>query len=220
MGGIVSGVTGAVGGILGGIGAHKAAKEQVKSNDKQQALQRDQLAYQQQQMAPFVNAGQDALKQLTGLAGQPIDRASTLSDYYKSPEYQMMADQARYNILNSAEATGGLGASATGNALGGIAAQLGQNYLSQMTAQQQDMYNQLMGLTNVGLSGAGANVSSSQQFASQQSNLLGQQGQIKAGKAALPWQVAGGVNNSLGNGVAQDMNTGASMFGNAFGALF
>lgn len=217
MGGAISGITGAVSSVIGGVGASKAAKQQQKANDNQQAMLQDQQTYQRQQMQPFVSAGTNALSQLTSIAGQPINRADTLRDYYNSDEYKQMADAARYNVLSSAEATGGLGSSATSNALGSIASDLGQNYLSTMTAQQQDMYNQLMGLTNVGLSAAGQNVNSSQQFASQQSNLLQQEGQIRAGRAALPYQVAASANSSMGNGAASDVNSFTNMFSGFFG---
>jgi len=41
MGGAISGIGGAVSGVIGGIGAHKAAKQQQKYQDKAMGQQRE-----------------------------------------------------------------------------------------------------------------------------------------------------------------------------------
>lgn len=219
MGGIVSGIGSAVGGILGGIGANKAAKQQQKSLDKQMDWQRDLMNRQDEWLSPFREAGTGALPDLIALAGQPIDREKTLQQYYGGNEYKMAEGAARNSLLASAEATGNLGSSATANSLTTIAPTLGQNYLAQMTAQQQDMYNQLMGLANVGLSGAGAQSAAAAQGTNALNALQGQKGNVNAAKAALPWQVAGYTQNALNQGAAQDLNNGASWASNLFGSF-
>lgn len=180
----MSGIGKAVGSVVGGItGANSAADAQVKvanqSNETSWKIYQDQV----NRLAPFLNAGQTALTGLHGIAGQPIDRNSLLSDYYNSAEYQGLANQARYQGLNAAEATGGLGSTATGNMLSSIAPQLGQNYLSMMTDQQNNMYNQLLGLTNVGLSAGGAANAAGGQYANSYGQNMGQIGAAQAGKA-------------------------------------
>ena len=132
---------------------------------------------------PFLNAGLTGLTGLQGIAGKPIDRNASLAEYYASPEYQMLSDQARYQSLNAAEATGGLGSTATGNMLASIAPQLGQNYLSMLTDQQNNRYGQLLGLTNVGLSAAGANNAAAGDYSNAYGNNMQQIGASKAGKA-------------------------------------
>lgn len=219
MGGIVSGVGNAVGGIIGGIGASKGAKEQSKSNDRALDAQMQMFNQQSEWLSPFRKAGESGLAGLQGLAGQPIDREYLLDQYFKSNEYNQLANQARYQTLAGAEATGGLGSTATSNQLGSIAPQLGQAYLGMKTAEQQDMYNQLLGLVNVGLSGAGAQSAAAANNANALGSLYSQQGAINAGRAALPWQVAAGANNSINNGASQDLNTFGGMFG-SFGGLF
>lgn len=170
--------------VVGGItGANAAADAQTGA-----ARDSNQMAwniYQDQKKTnePFLNAGLSGLKGLQGIAGQPIDRNKLLSQYYASPEYQMLSDQARYQGLNAAEATGGLGSTATGNMLSSIAPQLGQNYLNMMTNQQNNMYGQLLGLTNVGLSAAGANNAAAGDYSSAYGNNMAQIGASKAGKA-------------------------------------
>lgn len=170
--------------VVGGItGANKAADAQIgaakDSNQMAWNIYQDQKKTNQ----PFLNAGLTGLTGLQGIAGKPIDRNASLDEYYASPEYQMLSDQARYQSLNAAEATGGLGSTATGNMLASIAPQLGQNYLSMLTDQQNNMYGQLLGLTNVGLSAAGANNAAAGDYSNAYGNNMQQIGASKAGKA-------------------------------------
>lgn len=219
MGGAISGVTGAVSGVLGGIGTNKALKQQQKATDKQMNYQRELAAKQEEWLSPFRETGTAALPGLSALAGQPINREQLLGDYYNSQEFAQQEDQARRSQLASAEATGGLGTTSTNNVLASIAPQLGQNYLSMMTAQQQDMYNQLLGLANVGLSGAGAQSAAATGTTNALTALAGQKGNILAQKAALPWMTAASANSSIGNGAAQDVNSFTNMFGGMFGGM-
>ena len=170
--------------VVGGItGANKAADAQIgaakDSNQMAWNIYQDQKKTNQ----PFLNAGLTGLTGLQGIAGKPIDRNASLAEYYASPEYQMLSDQARYQSLNAAEATGGLGSTATGNMLASIAPQLGQNYLSMLTDQQNNRYGQLLGLTNVGLSAAGANNAAAGDYSNAYGNNMQQIGASKAGKA-------------------------------------
>lgn len=217
MGGSISGPTNAISGIVGGIGSHKAAKQQQNYQDKAMNSQREGYQSAVGWMNPYQEAGQSALAGLQGLAGKPIDRNALLGQYFQSPEFQMMNDQARYNALNSAEATGGLGSTATGNMLASIAPTLGQNYLNDMTAQQQNMYSQLMGLSGMGAESANALGNYAMGQGNTMAGMYQQKGQIMAGKAALPYQVAASANSSIGNGAAQDVNKFADMFGSMFG---
>ncbi|MFH2237368.1 hypothetical protein ABK650_24345 [Citrobacter freundii] len=143
---------------------------------------------------------------LQGIAGQPIDRNKLLNSYYDSPEFAMQEDQARNSILRSAQATGGLGSTATGNLLGSIAPQLGQNYLNMMTDQQNNMYQQLMGLTNVGLSAGGAQNAAGGQYSNSYGQNMGQIGAAQAGKATA------GFNTLAGLGAAY-FTGGKSLYG-------
>lgn len=220
MGGAISGTGAAVSSVIGGIGAKKAGAQQAKYQDEAMARQREGYNNAVNWLSPYQTAGQSALAGLQGLAGQPIDRNQLLSDYFGSQEYQQLANQARYQTLAGAEATGGLGSTATANQLGSIAATLGQNYLTQMTDQQQNMYNQLMGLSTMGLNSANALGNFATGNASALSAMEQQKGQIKAGLAALPYQVAASANSSITNGAAQDVNQFTGMFGGMMGGSF
>lgn len=219
MGGIVSGIGGAVSGILGGIGANKAANQQQKAQDE--AMNQTREGYQNAVgwMTPYEKAGQTGLAGLQGLAGQPIDRNALLTQYYKSPEYAQMANAGRYQQMAAAEATGGLGSTATGNGLSALSATLGQNYLADMTNQQQTMYSQLMGLSGLGAQSANALGNWAMNQGNTMAGMEQQKGQILAGKSAIPWQTAASANSSINNGASQDMNSFGNMF-SSFGGLF
>lgn len=153
----MSGIAKGIGKVVGSItGTTAAANAQTDAANQSNATALQIFNQQQATLQPFVQAGLQGLSGLQSTAGQPIDRASTLSNYYNSDEYKQMANQAQYQQLASAEATGGLGSTATSNGLAAIAPTLGQNYLNDMTSQQQNMYSQLLGLTNVGLNAGGA----------------------------------------------------------------
>lgn len=186
MGGIAKGIGKVVGSITG---ANQAAEAQTNAansaNDNAWRIYQDQTG----RLEDFLSAGKGALQGLTGLAGQPIDRNASLSQYFNSPEYQMLANQGRYQQLAGSEATGGLGSSATANGLASIAPQLGQNYLSMMTDQQNNMYNQLLGLSNVGLSAGGASNAAAGQYSNSYAQNMGQIGAAKAGNALANGQM-------------------------------
>lgn len=217
MGGAISGIGGAVSGVIGGIGANKAAKQQQKYQDKAMGQQREGYQNAVDWVSPYEQAGQSALAGLQGIAGKPIDRNQLLAGYFQSPEYKMMADQARYQSLNAAEATGGLGSTATSNQLASIAPMLGQNYLADMTNQQQNMYAQLLGLSGLGAESANALGNYAIGQGNTMAGMYQQKGQIMAGKAALPWQVAASANSSINNGAASDVNQFTGMFGGLMG---
>ncbi|HEJ9030332.1 TPA: DNA transfer protein [Serratia marcescens] len=191
MGGIAKGIGKVVGSVTG---ANQAADAQVNaansSNENAWRIYQDQKST----LAPFLNAGQQGLQGLLGVAGKPIDRNSLLQQYYNSPEFKQFSNQARYQQLASSEATGGLGSTATANGLAAIAPQLGQNYLGMMTDQQNNMYNQLMGLTNVGLSAGGATNAAAGNYANSFGNNMAQIGAARAGQS-----LAGG--NALTQGL-------------------
>lgn len=106
MGGAISGSGNAVSSVLGGIGANKAAKQQIAANDKAQSTWNDAYEKQMSLYQPFYDAGSSGLQGLQSLVN---DRAGTLNDYYNSSEYAGLANQARYQQLASAEATGAWG---------------------------------------------------------------------------------------------------------------
>ena len=117
MGGIAKGIGNVIGSITG---ANQAAEAQKDAANQSNATNLQIYREQQARLQPWLNAGQTGLAGLQGIAGKPINRNALLANYFNSPEYQQLSDQARYQGLNAAEATGGLGSTATGNMLSSI----------------------------------------------------------------------------------------------------
>ncbi|MCX8958315.1 DNA transfer protein [Erwinia psidii] len=170
MGGIGKTISSVVGGLTG---TNDAANAQVSAANSANAMQQQIYNDQVERMTPYYNAGSSALSGLQNLVN---NRSGTLADYYNSSEYAGLANQARYQQLASAEATGGLGSTATSNALASIAPQLGQQYLS-------SQYSNLMGLTGVGMSAANTLNTSGSNYANAYSNNVNQIGSAQAGNA-------------------------------------
>lgn len=180
----MGGITKSLGKVVGSLtGANQAADAQISAANQSNATALQIYNDQKATLAPFLQAGISGLSSLQGIAGQPIDRNQLLNDYYGSSEYQQQANQSRYQQLASAEATGGLGSTATSNGLAAIAPQLGQNYLSMMTDQQNNMYNQLLGLTNIGLSAGGAQNTAASQYSNAYQNNMSTVGAAQAGQS-------------------------------------
>ncbi|TIM24870.1 MAG: DNA transfer protein [Mesorhizobium sp.] len=162
------------------------AKDQAKTQQQAIALQREQWNTTMGNLQPYMQVGAPALQSLQNLStlgGQ----ASALNDYYNSDQYKMLADQARYAQLSSAEAMGGMGNSAVANQLSTIAPQLGQNWLS----GQMQNYSNLM---NVGMNAATGQASAGQNYANNTSSLLQGLGQINAaGSQKGPSKAAGAL---------------------------
>jgi len=170
MGGIGSVINNVVGGITG---TNSAANAQINAASQSNAMQQQMYQQMLERLNPYLQAGQSGLNGLQSLVN---DRGGALNDYYNSREYADLASQARYQQLAGAEATGGLGATATGNALASIAPQLGQGYLN-------NRYNTLSGLAGMGLSAAGAMNQAGGGYANAYGNNMSQIGAAQAGQA-------------------------------------
>lgn len=168
----------------GGAGAQADATRQATP------LQREQWETVMKNLAPYMQAGQPALEQLQGLSTLE-GQNKALGDYYNSDQYRQLADQARYQSLASAEATGGLGSTATGNQLASIAPALGQNWLS---GQMQNYGN----LLNIGMNAASGKASAGQNYANNTSQLLQQQAALAAARANRPSGFQGFTSGALG----------------------
>lgn len=174
------------------------AKEAAKATQYAADLQNQQFNRVMEQLAPYAAAGLPALQQiqqLSTLEGQN----SALNQYYNSDQYKQLADQARYQSLNAAEATGGLGSTATSNQIASIAPTLGQNWLS---GQMQNYGN----LLNVGQSAAAGQASAGQNYANNAGNLAQQMAAIRSqgsGQSTLGSAISGGTSGALaGAGLA------------------
>ena len=183
----------------GGAGAQAKAQQQAID------LQRDQWNTVMNNLKPYADVGLPALQQLQGL--MTLDgQNKAANDFFGSELYKTQADQARYQNLNAAEATGGLGSTATANQLSAIGPQLFNSWLG---GQMQNYGNAASGQATAG-----------QNFANNTGQLLQGLGSIRAGQAQQPSSLSRGI-----SGAATGAMTGAALgsvvpvIGTAAGAI-
>ena len=180
-----------------GINAAKdAAKTEAAAAQAAIDLQRETRDLSLANLKPYLQTGTSALGNLQAAANQQLDPSKFYGEYFQSPEYAQLSDQASRNILASREATGGLRTTSSANLLGSIAPQLAQSAFARQQALQDAAYNRQMGVVNVGLNAAGGSNAAAGNAASNIGNLLLQKGQSVAGGQAATAQ---GVNGLLNN---------------------
>ncbi|EKO5015458.1 DNA transfer protein [Escherichia coli] len=193
-------------------GSDGGSKAQARATEKGIELQREMWQTNMQNLAPFTPLAQQyvsELQNLSSLQGQ----GQALNQYYNSQQYKDLAGQARYQSLAAAEATGGLGSTATGNQLAAIAPTLGQNWLS----GQMNNYNNL---ANIGLGSLTGQANAGQNYANNVSQLYQQQAAASAANANRP----SGLQSALGgamSGAASGAMIGSVVpgIGTAVGAI-
>ncbi len=114
-----------------------AMAEQSAAQEEQIAFLREQYGDTQAALAPYREAGEAFLPQLTEML-TPEARQSFISDYLAGDEYKAIQDQATNQLLQSAAATGSGRASGTQDRLARQTMQMGQQYGS-------NAYNQALG---------------------------------------------------------------------------
>lgn len=159
-------------------GGDGGAGAQADATKRGIALQREMWQTNMQNLAPFTPLAQQYISQLQGLSTLQ-GQQSALNDYYNSQQYKDMAGQLRYQALNSAEATGGLGSTATTNSLATIAPALGQNWLS-------GQMNNYQNLANIGLGALTGQATAGQNYANNVGQLYQQQANSSAASANRP----------------------------------
>lgn len=164
-------------------------------------------------LAPFTPLAQQYVSQLQGLStlgGQQ----QALGDYYNSGQFKDLANQARYQQLASAEATGGLGSTATANNLASIAPTLGQGWLS-------GQMNNYQNLANIGLGALQGQANAGQSYANNTGQLLQQTASLAAANANRPstgQKLIGGIGSGAAIGGSVGGPWGAAI-GGAVGGL-
>lgn len=171
-------------------GGDNGAGAQADALKQSTQLQRDQWNTIMNNLAPFTPLAQQYVSQLQGLSTLQ-GQNTALNDYYKSSQYKGLADQARYQTLAGAEATGGLGSTATSNQLATIAPTLGQSWLS---GQMQNAQN----LANIGLGALQGQANAGQTYANNMGSLYQQQAALAAANANRP----SGFQSALGGGLS------------------
>lgn len=188
--------------LKGGKGGDGGASSQAKAINKQTELQRQQWQTVMNNLAPFTPLAKQYVGQLQNLSSLQ-GQGQALNQYYNSQQYKDLAGQARYQSLAAAEATGGLGSTATGNQLAAIAPTLGQSWLS---GQMQNYSN----LANIGLGALQGQANAGQTYANNMGSLYQQQANLAAANANRP----SGFQSALTGGI------GGAQAGAAIGSAF
>lgn len=183
--------------ILGVNAAKKASKTEAQAAQDAINLQRETRDMSLANLRPFLQTGTGGLQGLQAAADQQLDPNQFYGEYFQSPEYAQLNDQASRNLLANREATGGLRSTSTANLLGSIAPQLAQSAFARQQALQDANYNRQMGLVNVGLNAAGGSNAAAGNAASNMGNLMLQKGQAVAGGQAATAQGVGGLLNNI-----------------------
>ncbi|EGB5173540.1 DNA transfer protein [Escherichia coli] len=193
-------------------GSDSGSKAQARATEKGIELQREMWQTNMQNLAPFTPLAQQYVSQLQNLSSLQ-GQGQALNQYYNSQQYKDLAGQARYQSLAAAEATGGLGSTATGNQLAAIAPTLGQNWLS----GQMNNYNNL---ANIGLGALTGQANAGQNYANNVSQLYQQQVAASAANANKPSGLQSFATGAIGGAASGAMiGSAVPVIGTGIGAL-
>ena len=181
-------------------GSDGGSKAQARATEKGIELQREMWQTNMQNLAPFTPLAQQYVSQLQNLSSLQ-GQGQALNQYYNSQQYKDLAGQARYQSLAAAEATGGLGSTATGNQLATIAPTLGQQWLS-------GQMNNYQNLANIGLGALQGQANAGQTYANNMSQISQQSAALAAANAnrpsAMQSAIGGGASGAIaGAGLAK-----------------
>lgn len=208
-------VAAAVGGaaLVGGLASasaqrsagNKAADAQQAAADRGIAEQQRQFDTVTQMLAPYRDAGTQALGgqlALAGLGGGDAQQQA-IAQLQNSPAFQAALRQGENSILQNASATGNLRG-------GNVQAALGQFSPQLLAATINDQYNRLGGLTTLGQNAATMTGSAGLQTGNQISQLLQQQGAAQAGAYLNQGKQTGAMWNSLSSSLGTFAGLGGS----------
>lgn len=178
-----------ISGIIGSNASKSAANAQVKSDAAAIAEQRRQFDITQQNFAPWLSAGKNALAQEQSL------NKGDFSSFYASPDYNFTRTEGMRGLEQSAAARGG---AFSGNALKALS-EYNQGLASQ---QYGNFYNRIANIAGNGQQTAQNLAVVGQNSANSISGLLGAQGDARASGimgSANSWSNAlnSGLNNLL-----------------------
>jgi hypothetical protein len=198
-----SAIIGAAGSAAAGIfGGNKAADAQKKAAKKAAQAQKEALAAQTKLVAPYVEAGKNALAEYQKMAPY---KDFGMAEFQADPGYNFRMAEGMKALERSAAARGLL---QSGGTLKGIQ-QYGQNlasseyenafsrYLSQREARM-DPYRYLTGIGQAAAAGQAANVGST---GAALAEIAAQRGNVNAAAAAGTAGAIGNAFSSIGQGV-------------------
>lgn len=204
-GGAVAGLAGA---YISSNAAGNAAQTQAAAAEQASQLQYQEFQQQQQNEAPWLSAGKNALSQMQNPAFQ---QSFNMSDFQQDPGYQFQLQQGMSALQNSAAARGGL---MSGNTLAGISQYSQgmantdyQQAYNNFNTNQSNSFNRLASIAGMGQTATGQIGQAGQNYANNAGqNMMG------AANAEGAAQIAQG--NAWGgalSGIGQSAMTGVMM---------
>jgi hypothetical protein len=158
VGAVIQSVAGGINNIAANTGSENARDATIAGAQDSAATQTAFYDANVARTQPYVTAGNNALSQLSNDSGPngSLGRQFTQSDFQQSPAYAFNMQQGLNAINNSQSVRGGALSGGAQKAATGYAQQNAsneyQNAYSRFTQNQQQNYNQLSGLSNMGLS--------------------------------------------------------------------
>lgn len=204
-----------IGGALSYAGSQNAANAETGAANQANQTQLGIFNTEQQNAAPYLASGTAALGTLNSEMSS-LQSPFTMQDFQQSPGYQFQLNQGEGAMQRSAAASGMLDSVGTqqnlNNYAQGAANTDYQTALTNYTNQQQQRYNMLSGVANMGLSATGLTNSAAANAGNNISaNTIG------AGNATAAASVGGAnaINGALSTGV--NGYTNANMMSHLFG---
>lgn len=174
--------------VFGNKAAKKARKAQEAAAQQAEQALVESTGAALQQVQPYQQAGQSAIKAMLGMQGLP---GGTPFDITQDPSYQFRLNQSMGALEKSAAARGGL---LSGN-FGNQALKLAGDYAS---TEYSNIYNRLNNIVNFGLQGAiqAANIHS--QYGANKANILTGKGAAQASGYVAQGNVLSSMAQELG----------------------
>lgn len=189
LGSIGAALVGAIPGLVQAGAARRAASAQEDAAQGQLDLQREMYDTTRADIAPWLQAGGNALQAYMGELGFGED--GSYSGMQESPAFRFMLNRGMEDVQSSAAARGGLWSGATGEAM--------EQFRSGMASQEAN--NWLSRLANLGATGQNAAAmtgAAAQNFAAQGSGALANMGNAQASGIM---GAANGLQAAIGGGL-------------------
>ena len=155
--------------------ANQAASQQTAAADKGVKEVNSGFDYIKNLIQPFIDSGKGALTAQNNILGiNGGDQNAEIQNLQNSPMFQALLKQGNDSILQNASATGGLRGGNTEAALSQFSPQLLNQFI-------QQRFQNLGGISDIGLTGAGQVGQASQAKSQAVANLYGQSGAAQAG---------------------------------------
>ena len=149
---VVPAVASIAGALITSNSQNKASEDATAAQNQALDFQKEQWQTQQENQAPYLAAGKEALPQYTKMATNPSQFQFNTTGPNADPSYQWRINQGLAGVNASAAAGGGYFSGATGQALTnygqGAASQEYQNQFNRYLTTEQNQFNEL-GLISV-----------------------------------------------------------------------